>query len=280
MKERLARPPPLALAPPTIQHTIVVRESVLHSTKRHRHPYSWAAYAASESPQTKCHQSRSNDESASDRHIWFSLASDVAHIHVCAVIIAAMTTYLYQVPLITDSHTGHTSIAALTFLSLDTLLSILSLLLRHPEPTLRLRTSYGPSLPGPALLVRLILAAGLVGLFITWVGHAPKPRVFDPGYRLWGTAPNTGDQFVAVAVFVVAVWDFVMVVLARRGMGWFFGHEENGTQVEEETRKGDVEARGHASTRLGRWLGRMLHEGPKAGWTRRRAGVTRFGFRA
>ncbi|KAL2758793.1 hypothetical protein ACRALDRAFT_1069002 [Sodiomyces alcalophilus JCM 7366] len=272
MKDRLARPPPLALAPPKVQHTIVVRESFLTSAKGSGNPCYWAAYA--ESSQSKS-QSCSDGRSPSKRHVWFSLASDVVHANLCAVLMAAMTTYLYQVPPTMASRTSHAAVAAVVFLSLDILLSILSLLLRHPQPGPSSHRSYGPALPGWALFVRLILAVGLVALFITWVSHSPTTRVFDPGYRLWGIAPHTGDEFVAGAVFVIAVWDFVMVILGQKDVGWDIGLDGDEKQVDEEIGQGNLEARGHPSTRFGTWSGRMLGGVFKAWWSQRTAGPAR-----
>lgn len=103
MRDRLARPPPLILTPPKIQHTIAIRESFVSATKGSRAPCHWAAYAESSQPENQGH---SSGRSTSRRHVWFSIAGDVVHIHLCAILMAAMATYLYQVPSSTASLTG------------------------------------------------------------------------------------------------------------------------------------------------------------------------------
>ncbi|KAM0630191.1 hypothetical protein ACHAPW_006462 [Verticillium nonalfalfae] len=87
-------------------------------------------------------------------------------------------------PAAATTQIGHNVIAALIFLIFDTLLSLLSIL----------RPAHAVT-----LLVRSGIATCLLAVFIAFAAHVPGPRVFTPGYHLWGTVFETGDGLVAGA---------------------------------------------------------------------------------
>lgn len=91
-------------------------------------------------------------------------------------------------------------------------------------------------------------------------------------------APTTSNEFVVGTVFVVAVWDAIMVVLGRKGLSWRNGHQGDEKLADEETRQEDVEALRHpGTTRRGTSSERMLGGSLRAWWSRRRAGKVRSG---
>ncbi|PNH29014.1 hypothetical protein BJF96_g7676 [Verticillium dahliae] len=205
MMDRPKRPPPLALAPPKKQDKSVYRQTMSiapPAPKPHQVPHRQPRAPSRHSSRHRSHRAPSSTS-------WIHLASTVLHIHLCAVLIAALATFLHDQPAAAGTQIGHNVIAALIFLIFDTLLSLLSIL-RPPHAV--------------TLLVRLGIATCLLAVFVAFAAHVPGPRVFTPGYHLWGTVFETGDGLVAGAVFVIAMWDFGRVALRWRVLlNWVHG---------------------------------------------------------
>ncbi|RNJ58798.1 hypothetical protein D7B24_004162 [Verticillium nonalfalfae] len=178
--ERPKRPPPLALAPPKKQDKSVYRQTMSITPPAPKpHP------VPQQQPRAPSrHASRHRSHRASPSTSWIHLASTILHIHLCAVLIAALATFLHDQPAAATTQIGHNVIAALIFLIFDTLLSLLSIL----------RPAHAVT-----LLVRSGIATCLLAVFIAFAAHVPGPRVFTPGYHLWGTVFETGDGLVAGA---------------------------------------------------------------------------------
>ncbi|KAH6695294.1 hypothetical protein F5X68DRAFT_29560 [Plectosphaerella plurivora] len=207
MKDRVHRPPPLELAPPKRQHKVAVPgqratssslpDSRISTTTRHV-----------SSPSTISHQRhRRSSNSRSGRatfSAWVQLLSDAVQVNVCAILIAALGTFLYQVPTAAGTRAGSTAMAAITLLTLSVFLSLISMFRPHTAPN-----------PW-TLVVRLILAFSFVAIFLAWVAQVPGPRVFEPpSYSLWGMPPHGINGLIAGIVFVLGVAEFSRAIIWR-----------------------------------------------------------------
>lgn len=100
MKDRAHRPPPLELAPPKRQHKVAVPgqggaslPATISTTTTTRHVSSIS-------------QQRHHTHGRSTSASWVQLLSDAVQVHVCAILIAALGTFLYQVPSAAGTRTG------------------------------------------------------------------------------------------------------------------------------------------------------------------------------
>ncbi|KAF6835691.1 hypothetical protein CPLU01_04161 [Colletotrichum plurivorum] len=175
--ERPHRPPPLTIPPPPRPRTRV-RRPRRHNHRQVRQFRRWLLRA--------------------------QIANDVAHGAAACILLWIMSWFLYNVPFPLSYRTGPAAIAIIAALSADVLLDARSIVHAH-DP-----------FPGWALLLRLLIGAGLIAVF--WV-YIALGDVFAPGFSYWGMSDTYGRVLAYMFLWGVGLWDLLFVALCRHWLG-------------------------------------------------------------